>query len=65
MGAAELRQLRDEIDQRAIGIGPVEPGGLVVLGIGIVVALLGAAEFVAGRQHGRAAREEQRGSSAR
>ena len=61
MGAAELREPRDEIDQRRIGIRPVEPGRLVVLGIGIVVAPLRAAEFIAGGQHRRAARQEQRG----
>ena len=61
MGTAELRELRYEIDQRPIGIGPVQPCRLIVLGIGIVVAPLRAAEFIAGRQHGRAAREQQRG----
>ena len=40
---------------------PVEPRHLIVLRIGIVVALLGSAKFVAGREHDRAARGKQRG----
>ena len=35
---------------------PIQPRGLVVLGIGIVVALLSMSEFVAGKQHRRAVR---------
>ena len=42
-----------------LGERPVEPGDLVVLAIGVVVALLGAAELVAGEQHRRALRQEQ------
>ena len=42
-------------------MGPVEPGQLVVLGVGVVVAALGAADLVAGGQHRRAARQEERG----
>jgi hypothetical protein len=42
---------------------PVQPGYFVVLAVGVVVAELGAAEFVAAQQHGRALREEQRGIS--
>src|SRR4029077_5860608 len=38
---------------------PVQPGNLIVLGIGIVVALLRAPEFITGRQHYGAARGEQ------
>jgi hypothetical protein len=40
---------------------PVEPGDVVVLAIGVVVAALGPAEFVAAEQHGRAARQQQDG----
>src|SRR5581483_7485620 len=36
----------------------------VVLAIGVVVALLGLAEFVAGQQHGRAMGQEQRAQQA-
>ena len=39
---------------------PVEPGDVAVLAIGVVVAVLGAAELVAGEQHRRALREQQR-----
>ena len=42
----------------AVGLRPVEPGDLVVLAIGVVVAALGAAELVAGQQHRRALRQE-------
>ena len=40
---------------------PVEPGDLVVLAPGVVVAALRAAELVAAEQHRHALREEQRG----
>src|SRR5439155_20532196 len=46
-----------------IGVGPgqvpVEPANLIILAPGIVVALLGAQEFIAGEQHGHALRQEQ------
>ena len=40
--------------------GPVDPTDLVVLAVGVVVALLGPAEFVAGQHHRRALGEQQR-----
>src|SRR5690606_23677849 len=40
---------------------PVHPGDLVILGIGVVVALLGAAHLVALLDERRAARDEERG----
>ena len=40
---------------------PVQPGELVVLAVGVVVAVLRVAELVAGQQHRHALREEQRG----
>ena len=43
-----------------LGKAPVEPGDLVVLAIGVVVAALRAAELVAGQQHRHALRQEQR-----
>ena len=45
----------------ALGQRPVDPRGLVVLAVGVVVAVLGAAELVAGQQHRRALRQEHRG----
>ena len=42
------------LDQR-----PVEPGELVVLAVGVVVAVLRAADLVAGDEHRHALREEQ------
>ena len=40
---------------------PIEPTGLVILAVGVVIALLGAAHLVAGGEHGDAAREQQDG----
>ena len=42
------------------GVGPVQPGDLVVLHVGVVVAALGAPAFVARDQHRGARREQQR-----
>src|SRR5690606_12370572 len=39
---------------------PVDPADLIVLAIGVVVAVLGAAELVARQQERRAVREHQR-----
>ena len=50
-----------EVEQVAVGSVPVEPGQLVVLAVGVVVARLGAAELVAAADHGHAMREEQGG----
>ena len=44
----------------AVAALPVEPGDRIVLRIGVVVAVLGAAEFVAGGEHDAAARGKQR-----
>src|ERR1700761_9438021 len=38
----------------------MQPGHVVVLAIGIVIAILAAAKFVAGKQHGCAVRKEDR-----
>ena len=65
MRLPEARQVADEGGKIDVGGEPVEPGDVVVLGIGIVVAALGAAELVAGGQHRRAARDEERGEQAR
>src|SRR4051794_14345356 len=40
-----------ELDQRRVGVGPVDPGDLVVLAVAVVVAALGASEFVAMADH--------------
>ena len=39
---------------------PIQPCGLIVLRVGVVVAVLRVAEFVAGKQHRRAQGEQQR-----
>ena len=44
-----------------IHLRPVQPGDSVVLRIGVVVAVLGAAGLVAHAQHRRTARQQQRG----
>ena len=63
VGLAERDGLPDEVEQLAVALEqiPVHPRDLVVLAVGVVVALLGAAEFVAAQQHRHALRKEQRG----
>ena len=60
---AQAQQLAREIEQRALFGGelPVEPRERRVLAVGVVVAVLGLAEFIAGEEHRHALREEQRG----
>ncbi len=41
-------------------VRPAHPGDRVVLAVGVVVAALRTAEFVAGEQHGHARRQQQR-----
>ena len=59
----QLDQPPRELEQRLPPLVevPVQPGELVVLAVGVVVALLGAADLVAGEQHRHALRDEQRG----
>src|SRR5690606_30599740 len=38
---------------------PVDPGNLVVLAVGVVVAMLRASQLIAGQQHGYALREQE------
>ena len=58
---AQRRQLLHKADQGPVSLLclPVDPADFVVLAIGIVVALLGAGELVAGEQHRRALRQQQ------
>src|SRR5487761_1166814 len=44
-----------------VDVLPVVPGGLVVLAVGVVVALLGPADLVTAEEHGHALGEEQGG----
>src|SRR5262249_50746761 len=72
--AAEHRVVGPQPDQRADVVvqrlvllgpdGPVHPGHLVVLAVGVVVAALGAAHLVAGQQHRDALRQQPRGQEA-
>src|SRR5688572_24060883 len=59
---AQPDQLPDVGDHAllAVAVVPVDPGDLVILAVGVVVALLRAAELVACEQHRRALREQQR-----
>src|SRR5207302_9862588 len=59
--AAQLHQFTRELEQR-FGVVielPVDPTDLVVLGVGVVVAGLRAADLVAAADHGYALRAEQ------
>jgi hypothetical protein len=60
-GLAQDQQALGELGEVPLVLAdrlPVDPGDLVVLAIGVVVALLGAGELVAGEQHRRAAGQE-------
>ena len=61
VGGAQGEQPLHTGEQRAVGPRPVQPGRLVVLAVGVVVAALAVAEFVAGEQHRRALGEQQAG----
>ena len=58
---AQMDQVCREADQVLVGTLPVQPADGVVLVVGVVVALLGAAHLIAGSQHRRALRQQQRG----
>src|SRR6266436_2872325 len=61
--APEMDQIADEPSQVLVlrtNIFPVEPGGFVVLAIGIVVAALGPSDLVAGEQHRHTERQYNR-----
>ena len=64
-GCARRSRISRRVNSRiapACGVlAPVEPGDLVVLAPGVVVAALRAADLVAAEQHRRALGEEQRG----
>ena len=59
-GRAAQRERSGVKATSGIGVRPIDPGGRVVPAVGVVVAALRAAEFVAGAQHGRALRQQQR-----
>ncbi len=50
-----------EICQRLAALRgvPVQPADLIILAVGIVVTVLGVAEFIPGEQHRRTLREQQ------
>ena len=56
MLAAQVDQAADEVQKILLFGGdilPVHPVDLVILTIGVVVAALAAADFIAGQEHGR------------
>ena len=59
--AAKINQPGRKIKQLVICMLPVKPGQDVVLTVGVVVARLRAAEFVAALQHWYPLRQEERG----
>ena len=59
---SSISRLGEREQRLVVGVElPVEPGDLVVLAVGVVVAALGAADLVAAEQHRHALRQEQRG----
>jgi hypothetical protein len=64
VGAPERHQPPGEGQQVLVGPGPVEPGDLVVLAVGVVVAALGAAQLVAAEQHRHPEGQQQGGQQA-
>ena len=60
VGGAQVEQASREAQHR-MGPRPVEPSDGVVLAVGVVIATLRLAEFGAGPEHRRAARQRQRG----
>ena len=62
VGSADAHEAAREVEQRPLfgAEPPVEPRQLVVLAVRVVVAALRAADLVAGQQHRRALRQEER-----
>ena len=56
---AEGDEPAGEVLQLSVGLGPVDPGDLVVLAVSVVVALLSSAELVAAQHHRDAERQQQ------
>src|SRR5580692_5411178 len=57
---AKLDRGARELEQVLIGLIPANPGDLTILAVGIVVAVLRAADLVATEHHRNALREHQR-----
>src|SRR5262249_35112786 len=57
----QCRHHTGELQQAAVGGGPVDPGELVVLAVAVIVAVLRAAQLVAVTDHRHALRQQQRG----
>src|SRR5208283_4659223 len=61
VGLAEGDEPFGVVLQLSVGLGPVEPGDLVVLAVGVVVAALGPAHLIAAEQHRHAEGQQQGG----
>src|SRR5690606_5480535 len=61
MRPAEGDRPAREAEQGPVGSRPADPAERIVLTIGVVVALLAVADFVAGAQHRRALGEKEGG----
>ena len=61
MGFTEINHVLKELENISILLqkSPVQPGGNVILTVGIVVAKLCIAEFVSGQEHGDTAAAHQ------
>src|SRR5262249_45208203 len=59
--AAQLCELLDELKKRFLGFVqlPVEPADFAVLTVGVVVALLGVAQFISCQKHRHSLRKKQ------
>src|SRR5690606_12748628 len=62
--AAQLDQVANKPGQLMVLRRPVNPPQFVILRVGIVVALLAVAKFVAGQQHGHTLGKQQGGQQA-
>src|SRR5207302_7805552 len=60
LGVAQREHAAGELEHRAVDRRPVDPGDLVVLAVGVVVAPLGAAQLVAVEDHGAALGDDER-----
>ena len=59
--AAQRDEAAREVEERLVDGGPVVPGELGIVAVGVVVARLRAAQLVAAEEHGHALGQEERG----
>ena len=61
IASAQLSQASHKAHHSLVCVCPVQPGGRVVLAVGIVIAQLAVAHFITGQQLGRALCQQQGG----